>query len=309
MAKPSDYQRLPTVPGAEELMRVALSRASRAREQLPKDATKRRARTTLREVDRYVTTLLLSIRRAFPDLASLSEPLPALIETELSLDDAKRALGSLQWAASRIGHLAKRFSAFIGMDPEEKAREHERSFLGRVRSVLGRIDAQLETVRALRRVLIALPVLREDALLVAIAGFPNVGKSTLLARLTSAKPEVAPYAFTTKGLNLGTLEASGVRFQFVDTPGTLDRETANAIERRAEIIIAHADVVVFVFDPTEQYPLDDQLALYERISAPIRYVSKTDLADPPARLRDLGPFVTDPEALVAALVARSRNRA
>lgn len=289
-------------------MRVALSRASSARAKLPAGYVKRRARATIREVDRYATSLLLSIRRAFPDLSALPDPLPELVETELPLGEAKRALGSLQWAASNVGRLAKRFSSFIGMDPEVKAREHERAFLGRVRSVLERIDPSLESVRELRRILVELPVLRDDALLVAIAGFPNVGKSTLLARLTSAKPEVAPYAFTTKGLNLGTLEVSGVRFQLVDTPGTLDRGKLNAIERRAEIVIAHADVVVFVFDPTEQYPLDDQIALCARMPDPVRYVSKTDLADPPARLRDLGPLVTDPGSLVAELSARSRSR-
>ena len=301
MLDPMDFQRLPTVPSSKQLLETGLGQARRGREG---KSGKPAARATIRAVDRYVTRTLLSIRRAYPDLSALPEPLPSLIELDLSLDDARQALGSLQWAASGIGKLAKKYSALIGMDEESDAKRHEGAFLGRVKSILSRIEDALETVSQLRRILVELPVLRDDALLVAIAGFPNVGKSTLLSRLTSASPEIASYAFTTKGLNLGVAEHQGLRFQFVDTPGVLDREKENVIERRAHLIIEHADLIVYVFDPTQTYPLEDQLKLYGRYEA-IRYVSKTDLAPVPERIPR--PYLTDPDALLDELVARSRG--
>ena len=304
-----DYQRLPTIPNSDELIRVALARARKRRDAIRGSYPKRRARATISEADGYVTKTLLTLRRRNPDLNEITEPLKSLIELEMSIDDAKQALGSLQWAASGIGKLAKRYSALIGMDSDEDAKRHEKAFLGRMRSILNRIDKQLSRVRDLRRILVELPVFRDDALLIAIAGFPNVGKSTLLATLTSAKPEIAPYAFTTKGLNLGVLETQGIRIQLIDTPGTLDRDHMNTIEKRAAIIIEHADAVIYVFDPTEPYPLDDQIALYEQLDHPIVYVSKTDLAPVPERIQQLGPYETEPRELAAVLAARSRSQA
>lgn len=304
-----DFQRLPTIPTSEELLQTALGRARKAREQVKAGFEKRRARTTIKEVDRFITRRLLSIRRKYPNLSELREPYAELIGLELSMDDAKQALGSLQWASSRIGKIAKRYSALIGMDPDTDAKRHEGAFIGRVASLLERIDTALENVRILRRILVELPVLRDDALLVAIAGFPNVGKSTLLAKMTSAKPEVASYAFTTKGLNLGLLESSGIVFQLIDTPGTLNRDHANTIERRAHLIIEHADLIIYVFDPTESYPLDEQLILYEHMKDPIRYVSKTDISEVPERVSALGPYETTPHGIAAALVAQARIRA
>jgi nucleolar GTP-binding protein len=304
-----DFQRLPTVPDAEALMRTALGRARKLRDAIKPGYAKRRARATIKACDAYVTTTLLAIRRAYPDLARLSEPLASIITLDVNLDDARRALGSLQWAASGIGKLAKRYSALIGKDEADDAKRHEKAFLGRTRSILERIDPSLDQIRELRSVLVELPVLHDDALLVAIAGFPNVGKSTLLSKMTSAKPQIASYAFTTKGLNLGLVEIEGLRMQLIDTPGTLNRDVMNPIEERASIIISHADVIVYVFDPTEPYPLDDQIALYERMDHPIIYVSKTDLAQVPSTITRLGPYQTDPQGLAVALAKRARSRA
>ncbi len=58
---------------------------------------------------------------------------------------------------------------------------------------------------------------------VGLVGFPNVGKSTLLARVTNAKPKIANYHFTTLNPNLGVVDLDGTDgFVIADIPGLIE---------------------------------------------------------------------------------------
>jgi GTP-binding protein len=57
---------------------------------------------------------------------------------------------------------------------------------------------------------------------VALVGYPSAGKSSLIAALSSAKPKIADYPFTTLHPNLGVVEAGSVRYTIADVPGLIE---------------------------------------------------------------------------------------
>ena len=91
-----------------------------------------------------------------------------------------------------------------------------------------------------------------SALVVALAGNPNVGKSTLFNRLTGSAVETANYPGMTVGLNIASATWSGQEVQLVDLPGTygLDPVSEDQWVARHGLVDWRPDVVVAVVDAT-----------------------------------------------------------
>ena len=108
---------------------------------------------------------------------------------------------------------------------------------------------------------------------VALVGFPSAGKSSLVAAMSSAKPKIADYPFTTLVPNLGVVQAGDERFTMADVPGLipgasqgkgLGLEYLRHIER-TEIIAHVIDCATLESgrDPISDYhALEDELAKY-----------------------------------------------
>lgn len=137
-------------------------------------------------------------------------------------------------------------------------------------TIMKRQGANLTYLEQVRQHLSRLPSIDPYTRTIIICGFPNVGKSSFINKITRAEVEVQPYAFTTKSLYVGHTDYKYLRWQVIDTPGILDHplEERNVIEMQAITALAHLRACVLYFmDISEQcgHSLDEQVKLFESI--------------------------------------------
>jgi GTPase len=126
---------------------------------------------------------------------------------------------------------------------------------------------------------------------VGLVGLPNAGKSTLLARLTAAKPKIANYPFTTLTPNLGVAGGDDERFVVADIPGLIEGASeGRGLGHRFLRHVVRCRALVLVVDLSMPDPAADldvlrrELAAYDEALArrPAVVVgTKADLVDEP----------------------------
>src|SRR3954465_10328852 len=129
---------------------------------------------------------------------------------------------------------------------------------------------------------------------VAIVGYPNVGKSTLVNRLSGTREAVV---HATSGVTRDRKEVeadwNGRRFLLVDTGGVDladEDELAREVQRQARAALAEADVIVLTVDSrTGVRPGDDELARELR-GAPVPVIVAANKVDDPKSLPDGADF-------------------
>jgi nucleolar GTP-binding protein len=139
-------------------------------------------------------------------------------------------------------------------------------------TIIKRQTQSLQYLEQIRQHLSRLPSIDPNTRTLLICGFPNVGKSSFLNKVTNADVEVQPYAFTTKSLYVGHTDYKYLRWQVVDTPGILDHalEERNTIEMQAITAMAHLrSAILYIMDVSEQcgYSLVEQFGLFNNIKA------------------------------------------
>jgi hypothetical protein len=143
----------------------------------------------------------------------------------------------------------------IRRTPYNKATSHH---IGRLRAKLARYKNELQKRTSSKSDGDGFAIKKSGDATIVMVGFPSVGKSTLLNRLTGTNAEVAAYDFTTIKVIPGTLEYKGARMQFLDIPGLI-QGAASGRGRGREIIsvMRNADLILIIVDipQLEQYDI------------------------------------------------------
>ena len=211
---------------------------------------------------------LSNLIRKFPSFENMPPFYREMADIIAGVDRIRISLSRLGWASRQIRQISKEYVGQIKRSRGLDTTPARKSAFGRFSSVMRSIEKDLLFLNETRNLLRKMPTIDPAMPTILIAGYPNVGKSSFIVRITGARPEIASYPFTTRGIFVGHFKRGEQRYQVVDTPGLLDRpmEERNDIERQTVAALSHLQgVVVYILDPSEHcgYPLQSQLSLAE----------------------------------------------
>lgn len=261
---------MPTVPTADEILDRSFRRAAK---KMAEKSNKERANTDfVRAVGAAIHDRLVYIIRGFPEFENLPPFYREMTDILFGIEKIKQSLGAAGWAAKHTKMVGNQL-VLQSRKADDTLVVRKRA-VARLASMVHQIDKDLRFLNEVRNVLRKLPNI-EDTFTIVIAGYPNVGKSSFIRKVSSAEPEVASYPFTTKGIIVGHRIMGREKIQFVDTPGILDRpaEERNAIERQAlSAMMNVANVILFILDPSEHcgYPMEVQLRLLDEVKGMVQ---------------------------------------
>ena len=232
---------------------------------------------------------LTAIIEEFPKVDDIHPFYADLMNVLYDKDHYKLALGQLHTARGLIDKISQDYVRLLKYgDSLYRCKQLKRAAMGRMCTLMKRQSASLAYLEQVRQHLSRLPSIDPNTRTLLVCGYPNVGKSSFINRITRADVEVQPYAFTTKSLYVGHTDYKYLRWQVIDTPGILDRplEERNTIEMQSVTALAHLRAaVLYVIDISEEcgYTISQQAALFHSIkplfaSKPlVIVVNKTDV--------------------------------
>lgn len=148
---------------------------------------------------------------------------------------------------SSIEEQIKKIEDEIFNTPKNKATEHH---IGKLKAKIARLKVEAEKRKSTRVTKKGFSIKKSGDATVGIIGYPNVGKSTLLNKLTGASSKIGNYDFTTLVAIPGSLKYKGADIQLLDLPGLIEgaskgkgrgREILSAI-RNVDLLLLMLDV-------------------------------------------------------------------
>ncbi|KAJ4845058.1 hypothetical protein Tsubulata_015499 [Turnera subulata] len=286
-----NFKRITVVPNGMDIIDIILSRTHR---QTPTVVHKGYAISRLRQF--YMRKVKYTQQNFHEKLSTTSRSSRGWMISTLFMETSSMGRANLLsyvfWintSRNLIGKISKDYVKLLKYaDSLYRCKSLMVAALGRMCTVIKRVGPSLAYLQLIRQHMARLPSIDPNTRTMLICGYPNVGKSSFVNKITMADVDVQPYAFTTKSLFVGHTDYKYLRYQVIDTPGILDRpfEDRNIIEMCSITALAHLRAAVLFFldiSGSCGYTIAQQAALFHSIKSlfmnkPLIIVcNKTDL--------------------------------
>lgn len=268
-----------------------------------RNLTARQMDTLMQELTKPLTRYL----KGFPMTNRLHQFEAALLDLTVTEKRYYKVLEKLQELRKTMTQVGKSYASRGGKADSKKEAESiaeegfdtmERIFTKHKGLLLDLVDI----ARQLRK----LPKLELGVPTIALVGAPNVGKSSLVQAISSGKPEICNYPFTTRSIKMGHFYVDQMRHQVTDTPGLLNRsiEERNALELLTIATLQYLPTsVIFVLDITEDCgtTFADQLQIREDLKSSFPLKSWIDVFSKFDLLKDNPTFLEKTHSVQGAL--------
>ncbi|ORC91526.1 Nucleolar GTP-binding protein 1 [Trypanosoma theileri] len=227
----------------------------------------RKVKFTQKTINEKLTHVLVE----FPRMDDIHPFYGDLMHVLYDRDHYKVALGQVGAVRHMVDNIGRDYVRLLKYgDSLYRCKQLKRAALGRMATACKKLANAMVYLEKVRQHMSRLPSIDPNARTLLVTGFPNVGKSSFMNKVTRADVEVQPYAFTTKSLFVGHTDYKYAGWQVIDTPGILDHslEERNVIEMQAITALAHLRAcILFFMDLSTQcgYSIAQQVSLFKSI--------------------------------------------
>ncbi|KAL9152334.1 hypothetical protein ABFS82_11G115800 [Erythranthe guttata] len=269
------FQKLPMVMPSVDILFSALKKARRvsATKGIANIAKRERNRGA-KQLDALMKELAVPLRmykENFPNKKTLHPYERSLIELTLGDGNYEEVLRRVDTLRKRVVSVGKEHASLCAKSLTKREAE-ERLDEGRkkIEEIFNSEGKAVDELMHIAKTLRAMPVVDLETPTLCLVGAPNVGKSSLVRLLSTGKPEICNYPFTTRGILMGHINLSFQNFQVTDTPGLLRRhdEDRNNLEKLTLAVLSHLPTaVLYVHDLTGECGTSpsDQYIIYKEI--------------------------------------------
>ncbi|OAF70531.1 Nucleolar GTP-binding protein 1 [Intoshia linei] len=250
-----NFKKITVVPSSKDFIDVVLSKTQRKtptviHKTLPIVRIRAFYLRKIRFAQQSYHDKLTKIINQFPIVDDIHPFYADLINVLYDRDHYKLALGQVNIARALIDKLSKEYQKLMKYaDSLYRCKLLKIAALGRMVKIIKKQSKSLDYLEQVRQHLSRFPSIDPNSRTIILCGFPNVGKSSFINKITRANVEVQPYAFTTKSLYVGHTDYRYLRWQVIDTPGILDHELEerNTIEMQSVTALAHLKSAIIYF--------------------------------------------------------------